>query len=904
MGRFISWKVGRKVLRLGGLLAAALAAANAQTVNLNCGGAPLTTSDGTQWSADNYFSGGDLLYSGNSIAGTNPQDYYLYRSGRAGLYGDFSYSIPLPNGSYTVNLIFAEIQYTGKGERVFNVAINGSTVLSNFDILAHVAALTPFQQQFTTNVTNGIVKIDFTGLTRRALVNAIQVGPASGSGSTTPPGTPTLALSGNALGFAGTQGASNPSAQSVAISNSGSGTLNWTASSSQSWLTVSPAAGTNTDTLSIGANLSGLAAGNYSGVVTVSGGGSTQTITATLVVSAASAPPPSPGLAVSASSLSFTATAGAGNPAAQTFPISNSGSGTLNWTTSSNQSWLTASPASGTNSGTVTVSASIGSLGTGSYTGAVTVSAGSAGSKMVNVSVVVAAASSGSTPPPTSSGNSWYVTTSGSSSGDGSAAHPWDLATALGGPRSVKPGDTIWVRAGKYGAGQSNSSVSSGLIGTASAPIVVRAYPGERVTIDEWLEVGCCDGAPNPSAGSYTWFWGLEFAGFNPDRSAGTSGPPSYGATANHNAVDIWGPGTKLINCIVHDTGGGISIWSAATSEATGNIVYYVGGAGPDRGHGHLFYLQNQAPSTLTINDNIAFNSFDIGVQAYGSSPGPYVQNMNFNGNAIMNAGMLYGSAADNIAIGGGTGGPSGMVLKNNYFYYPLTSTSQGYNELGYLWTPHAGDVVATNNYFIGGNQAIDMERWQTAVFQNNVVYSLGNDESMWILGSGESTNGYQVSGNQYYGNGHFTVYNGCDGWPCSGGQGMSFSSFQANTGLDSRSSYASAPSGVQTYVRPNAYEPGRANIVIFNWAMQGSVQVDLSASGIKVGDHYVIRDAQNWYGGAVTAGTYSGGPVTIPMTGLNIAKPVGSTPGAAVHTAPQMGTFVMLSGAALTNTY
>jgi hypothetical protein len=46
------------------------------------------------------------------------------------------------------------------------------------------------------------------------------------------------------------------------------------------------------------------------------------------------------------------------------------------------------------------------------------------------------------------SGNSWYVAPSGSASGDGSSAKPWDIVTALNGPPAVKPGDTIWLRAG------------------------------------------------------------------------------------------------------------------------------------------------------------------------------------------------------------------------------------------------------------------------------------------------------------------------------------------------------------------------------------------------------------------------------------------------------------------------
>ena len=49
------------------------------------------------------------------------------------------------------------------------------------------------------------------------------------------------------------------------MSNTGSGTMAWTASSNQSWLTVSPASGTNSGTLAIGANLSGMAGGHVYG---------------------------------------------------------------------------------------------------------------------------------------------------------------------------------------------------------------------------------------------------------------------------------------------------------------------------------------------------------------------------------------------------------------------------------------------------------------------------------------------------------------------------------------------------------------------------------------------------------------------------------------------------------------
>jgi hypothetical protein len=41
----------------------------------------------------------------------------------------------------------------------------------------------------------------------------------------------------------------------------------------------------------------------------------------------------------------------------------------------------------------------------------------------------------------------------------------------------------------------------------------------------------------------------------------------------------------------------------------------------------------------------------------------------------------------------------------------------------------------------------------------------------------------------------------------------------------------------VKVFVRPNAYEPGRANIVVFNWDRPPTASVDVSAAKLKQGD-------------------------------------------------------------------
>src|SRR5687767_2495462 len=67
--------------------------------------------------------------------------------------------------------------------------------------------------------------------------------------------TPSIARNPTALSFSAVQGGANPPIQSVTISNSGSGTLSWTATSSVGWLTInggSAASGANSGSFGVG----------------------------------------------------------------------------------------------------------------------------------------------------------------------------------------------------------------------------------------------------------------------------------------------------------------------------------------------------------------------------------------------------------------------------------------------------------------------------------------------------------------------------------------------------------------------------------------------------------------------------------------------------------------------------
>ena len=145
----------------------------ATPTRLNAGGPAYTGGDGRAWHADMDYTGGGSASTAATIGGTS--DATLYQSER---YGNmFSYAFFLPNGTYSVGLKFAEIYWSSPGQRVFNVAINGQTVLSNFDILATVPKNTALDKTFTASVTNGTLTVSFTTVRDNAKISAIEIVP-------------------------------------------------------------------------------------------------------------------------------------------------------------------------------------------------------------------------------------------------------------------------------------------------------------------------------------------------------------------------------------------------------------------------------------------------------------------------------------------------------------------------------------------------------------------------------------------------------------------------------------------------------------------------------------------------------------------------------------------------------
>jgi hypothetical protein len=433
-------------------------------------------------------------------------------------------------------------------------------------------------------------------------------------------------------------------------------------------------------------------------------------------------------------------------------------------------------------------------------------------------------------PPATHEG--WQVTPAGSWAGQGTATSPWSLDYALDGAEGrVQRGDTVWLRGGIY-PGTFNAT----LCGTPSEPIIVRQYPGERATIQGTLTIEGCD----------TWYWDFEVA------------------NTNHGSQDIMGvndhgPRTKLINLVVHDhSGNGIGLWAEAPdAEAYGNILYNNGFCGSEgvppncTSFGHGIYSQNAIGAKL-LRDNIVFQSFGYGFHLYAESQ--FLRDFTVEGNAIFNNAMMTGS---NVLVGGEP------PVERLTFTRNMTYQSAGFGN-GAAWFGRGGTngpATVTDNYLVGGDPSLRLFGWGSFTSTNNTIV---RGDGILMEQSG-SWGGMRFTGSTWYGTpGQIEVLSGSTDW--------TFAQWKANIGATD-AEVSGKPTEQKVFVRPNAYEPGRANVIVYNWSGAGSVSVDLSGV-LAPGQFYEVRNVQRIWDAPVLSGTYSGGSISVPIQAVSAYTP------------------------------
>ncbi|MFN8423935.1 MAG: hypothetical protein U0470_11345 [Anaerolineae bacterium] len=427
--------------------------------------------------------------------------------------------------------------------------------------------------------------------------------------------------------------------------------------------------------------------------------------------------------------------------------------------------------------------------------------------------------------PPAEAAPGHYVSSSATGSGDGSFDAPWTLQQALGQPAALKPGDIVWVRGGTYtGTFAADPSLgrisfSCGTNGTAAAPIVFRNYLDERVTID---------GAANEVAlfvqnCSHTWFWGLEVMSSAPVR------------TPSRAYIYCTAPNVKFINMILHDLADGIDLWTTATdAELYGSIIYHNGWDETNGGHGHGIYTQNKMPSVKKIDDNIFFSQYGMNIRAWSTNQ--FVDNFEFEGNIAFNGGSLseYASRKFNFfVVGNNPKAPTrNLVARHNYTFAGNTTTTPACNAFG----PNYGavDMRLEDNHLLG--QLRVTGPYTNAVIARNTI--LGGTALPFITGTG----------------------------------------FRPEDYPDNVYAQDVPTTGAEVFVRPNRYEPGRANVAIYNWGGADAVNVDAGALGLSPGDRYEIIHAMDYYNDRLVRTYDGGGTIAVPMTGHTFAQAIGST--------------------------
>jgi hypothetical protein len=551
--------------------------------------------------------------------------------------------------------------------------------------------------------------------------------------------------------------------------------------------------------------------------------------------------------------------------------------------------------------------------------------------------------------------SSFYVAPNGSSSGTGTISSPWDLQTALNQPSAVQPGATIYLRGGTYkGKFNSNLSGSAtspitlrsypgewavidGYVTTTLGTSLnttqtsltlanASAFPnGSQVSIADQADPGSEEQlALNGKSGNSfsnvgrSWFGTPRLShsigatvvlGGNQLTISGSrciyrdfeiknSDPARTQIPLNsQNSPHLRGEGlfvsgglNRFVNLVIHDCQEGIFIGPGGFgSEVYGCIVYnngYVAG-GVHNGHG-VYAIHSDTVNTLFIKETLVFNNSNFGIKD-DSQNGDAV-NIWHEGDVTFNNGSWTqdSNRRTGLLAASNNGIADKITVKNCFFYLPAGHSGQQL-KLG-IGGANNGQATVTGNFIAGGGQAIEVEKWSPLIFTGNTLHATNNQ-----IGNSEMILYKPQSGTPSVSWNNNTYWNQITGavgyYPAAGSSSRTFTQWKSDTTFDAASTQTVGASANWVLIRPNIYEAGRANIIVYNWT--GATSIDVNLSGVLAsGDAFSVYAAES-YGSPVLTGTYTGGTIAIPMTAATVAQPVGWTTTIATLR-PRFGVFVI----------
>ncbi|MCP5008946.1 MAG: choice-of-anchor D domain-containing protein, partial [Aestuariibacter sp.] len=305
----------------------------AAAYRINVGGPDFMDGSGNLFVADKAYTAGDFGYSGNvrtfsftsEIANTD--DDALYQTMNAGL--AVNYWFDLADGDYDVTLYFMEPWQSAAGEREFDVTMEGTLVLDNYDIFAVGGQYTAVSETIPVTISDGQLNIEMDRVNRYAMVSAIEV--VSDGGATTP--APEISVSPVSLTY-GDVVSGTTSDLTVTISNLGTAdlTVSSLTTTDAAFSVVSPTApvtipASGNEVVTV--RFSATAVTAYSGNLDIASDDADEpTVSVALSGNGVATPPTDPDISLSTTSLAF-GTVVVGNSSDQIVSVSNVGASDL-----------------------------------------------------------------------------------------------------------------------------------------------------------------------------------------------------------------------------------------------------------------------------------------------------------------------------------------------------------------------------------------------------------------------------------------------------------------------------------------------------------------------------------------------------------------------------------------------
>ncbi|HEX9974904.1 MAG TPA: malectin domain-containing carbohydrate-binding protein, partial [bacterium] len=195
-------------------------------LRINCGGAEFVDTSNNLWFDDILSIGGTMNSCQDSIA--NTVDDRLYQTARSGM---TKYEFPVQkNGIYGIALHFAEFQHQTAGARVFDVQIEDSLVLQDFDIYNECGNFSAVVKSANIEVNDNQLDISFLSKVGEPCISAIEIFQS-----------PVMAIEPVAINFG-----SFLTRRTFSVINAGTVDLNWAAKNknNEPWLKqISPTNG-------------------------------------------------------------------------------------------------------------------------------------------------------------------------------------------------------------------------------------------------------------------------------------------------------------------------------------------------------------------------------------------------------------------------------------------------------------------------------------------------------------------------------------------------------------------------------------------------------------------------------------------------------------------------------------